>query len=55
MIDYLVGADQKIPDWSIKITFLGEGEPTIRSGIESRFGVVGFSMSEAILGLWFTF
>ena len=35
-------ADQNISDWLIKITFLGEAETTIRSGIKLRFGVMGF-------------
>lgn len=53
--DYLIGTDQKIPDWLIKIAFLGKLKTAVRSGIESRFGIVGFSASDAILGLWFLF
>lgn len=34
--------DQKIPDDFIKITFLGEDKTANRSGINSRFGVMGF-------------
>ena len=52
---YLTGGDQKIPDWLIQIMFLGEIKTTIRSGIKSRFGVMTFSTSDAILGLWFSF
>ena len=43
--DYLIGVDHRIPDWLIKITFLGEVRATIRSGI---------STSDTILGLWFS-
>ena len=43
--------DQKIPDWLSKTTFLEEAETAIRSGIKSRFGIMGFSMSDAILDL----
>ena len=52
--DYLTGADQKIPDWPTKITFLGKAETKIRSGIKSRFGILGFSKSDTTLGLWFS-
>ena len=38
----LLALDQKIPDWLMKITFLGEVQTAIRSGIKSRFGVIGF-------------
>ena len=44
--DDLIGADQKIPDWLIKITFLV-------LDIKSRFCIWGFSTGDAILGLWF--
>ena len=46
--DYLLGADQKIPDWLIKILFLGEAETAIRSSIKTRFGIMGFSTSDTI-------
>ena len=39
--DYLIGADQKIPDLtyiSVKTVFLGEAETAIRLGIKPRFG-----------------
>ena len=52
--DYLLGTDQKIPDWLIKTTFLGKVKTTGRSGITSRFGIMGFSKSDAILSLWFS-
>lgn len=42
MIDYLMGVDQKVPDWLMKIIFLGEFERAVRSGIKSRFGITGF-------------
>lgn len=52
--DDLLGIDQKIPDQQTKITFLDKVETAIRSGIESRFSVMGFSTSDSILGLWFS-
>lgn len=33
----LTGVDQKIPDWLVKVMFLGEVETEIRAGIKSRF------------------
>lgn len=38
---YLIGTDQKIPNWLIKITFLRKVETTIRLGIKSRFSITG--------------
>ena len=46
------GVAQKIPDLLIKITFLGEGDTSMRLGIKFRFGIMGFSISDATLGLW---
>lgn len=40
--DYLLGTDQKIPDWFIKITLLGEVKTSVKSGIMSRSGIVDF-------------
>ena len=52
---YHIGADQKlVPNWLIKITFLGKVETAIKSHIKSRFGIMGFSTGDAILGLWFS-
>lgn len=37
--DYLIGADQKVSDRAVKITFLGEDEAVaIRLGIKFQFG-----------------
>ena len=47
--------DQNIPDWPIKVTFLGKVETAIRPIIKSRFGTMGFSKNDTILGLWFSF
>lgn len=52
--DDLIGAAQKIPNWLIKITFLGEVGTAIKSDTKSRFRITGFSTSDAILGLWFS-
>ena len=54
MTDYLTNANQKILDWWTKITFPGKAETAVRSGIKSRFGIMGFSTSDVILGLWFS-
>ena len=54
MADYLLDTDQNIPDWMIKITFLGKVETAIGLGIKSTFGIMVFSRSDAILGLWFS-
>ena len=53
--DYLIGVDQKIPDWLMKRVFLGEVEAAIRSGIKSRFGILGFSTRDAIWACGFLF
>lgn len=50
----LVGLDRKIPDCLIKMTFLVKVETAIRSGIKSRCGVMGFSISDIMWGLWFS-
>lgn len=34
--------DQRIPDRSIKIMLLAEVEMAMKSGMKSRFGVLGF-------------
>ena len=53
MTDDLLGASQKIPNWLAKIAFLGKLETASKSSIKSRFGVLGFSISDSIWGLWF--
>ena len=42
MADYLHGADQKIPDWLIKVAFQREAQTEIRLGIKSRLGIMDF-------------
>lgn len=54
MIDYHIGADQKIPDFRIKITFLVKVEIASRLGIKYMRGIVGFSTNETILCQWFS-
>lgn len=49
MKNYFTGADQRIPDSLIKITFLEKVETVIKS----RFDIMGFSTHEAMLGLYF--
>ena len=48
MTDYLTGADQKTSDRLIKIILLVKVETAIKIGIKSRFGILGFSTSDAI-------
>lgn len=45
VVDYFIGTDQKIPDWLNKVLSLGEVQVAIRSGIKSRFSIMGFSIS----------
>lgn len=40
LADYLIDTGQKIPDWLVKIIFLGKAETAISSGIKSRFGII---------------
>lgn len=47
--DDVIGTDQKIPDWLIKILFLVKTETAVRLGIKYRFGIMGFSTNDAIL------
>ena len=53
MTYYLIGADQKILNWLIKITFLVKVETAVKLGIKSRFGIMGFSIRDTILGFCF--
>lgn len=50
---YLIGTDQNIPDSLIKITFMVKVEAVFSLGIKSKFGIMGFSASDAIWGLCF--
>lgn len=50
--EYIIGADQKIPEWFARITFLGKVKIAMKSGITSRFGT-GFNSSDISLPLWF--
>lgn len=38
MTDYHIGTNQKIPDWRVKTTFLGQFETCISLGIKIQFG-----------------
>ena len=44
--DYLIGVDQKIPDWLIKMTFLDKIETVIRSW--------ALAQVTPFFGLWFS-
>ena len=48
-----IGADQKIPNWLIKIAFLVKVKTAIRLSMKSKFGTMGTSTSDAIWGQWF--
>lgn len=52
MTDYLLDADQKIPNWLIKIAFMTKIKTVSKSGIKSRYGME-FSTSDVVLGLRF--
>ena len=51
----LAGTDKTISYWLIKTPFLMKVKTAIRSGPKCRFGIIGFSTSDAILDLWFFF
>lgn len=51
MTDYLLGLDQKVPGWLIKIKLLEEVETAIRSGVTSRFGIMNLSTKPVVLSL----
>lgn len=40
---YLIGVDQKIPGWVMRIMSQREDEIATRSGVKSRLGILGFS------------
>ena len=42
MIDYLIGADQKVPNWVIKMMFLEKRGTDVEADSKSRFGIMGF-------------
>ena len=46
LTDYLIGVDQKIPDWLIKMTFLDKIETVIRSW--------ALAQVTPFFGLWFS-
>ena len=46
--DFLTDADQKVPDWPVQTTFLGEVVKAIRLDIKSWFTDMGLSTSESI-------
>lgn len=43
MTGYFISFDQKIPESLIKVMLPGKVEAEIRSGINSRFDILGFS------------
>ena len=45
---YFIGVDPNIPDWLVKIMFLGEVEIAMRSDLKSRFVIMGFSTNGVI-------
>lgn len=54
MRDYLIVVGQKIPvDWLVNIYCSGKGWSSNSSCVKYRFGIMGFSTNDAILGLCF--
>lgn len=51
MIYYFIGIDEKIPD-CLRLYFQERLKKQL--GIKSRFGIMIFSISDTILGLWFS-
>lgn len=51
--DDVPGASQEIPAWWIKVTLLRKLDTAVRSGVKSRFGILGVSTRDAIAGLPF--
>lgn len=49
--DYLIGVAQEISGSLIKTIYLGEAKIEIRLGVKPRFGIMGFSISDAKLEL----
>lgn len=47
------GVDKKIPKGLIEITFLVKDIAAINLRIKSRLGIMGFSISDTVLDLWF--
>ena len=47
LTDDLTGSDQKIPDWPIRVAFLGKNK--------SRFDIMGFSTSDTTWACGFPF
>ena len=52
MTDYLIVLNQKIPDWFLKITYLGEAETANRLAL--NLDLVSWAFSGTILGWWFS-
>ena len=44
MTDHLISADQNIPDWLIKMTFLEKMEAAIRASINVVFSLTVFTL-----------
>lgn len=47
MTGYFIDGEQKILDSLIKVALVGEVDMALRSGSKSRFGITGFSTSNA--------
>ena len=43
MVDYLMGADEKIPNWAVETVFLEEVVTAIKLDIKSYFADMGLS------------
>lgn len=52
VVDYLASANQIIPDWWVKVRFLGEDGTAVGLGIKFWFPDVGLSTSDSYLSLF---
>ena len=52
MVDFLIGSDEKIPNWAVETVFLKEVVTAIKLDIKSYFADMGLSTNGSILGLF---
>lgn len=53
MTDDDLDTDQKIPHWLMEVPFLMKVKTAFKSVMRSRFGIMVFRTTDAILGQWF--
>lgn len=52
MVDYLIGADEKIPKWAVDTVFLEEAVTAIKLDIKSYFADMALSTNGSIWGMF---